>query len=258
MRISPINPVFASPGRGTRRQAKHSHPSRGRPQQAKQHPQGGGLARAVQAEQPERLARRDRRVQAVHSGHRRTEPLHQPAGLHYQLTTTTPPASARREPTQRLPLVLRPDRPDYNTLLLVPPTGLGRLPPAPSRRCRRGATRPFGMMLLDFHHETGDWSRMTEWPTNSSPTRVTSPRNRPRMTRRSRTRPRVYNYWLGGKDNISQVVSRCPHNGRTATIQARHTRFSNMGTIVARELCRTSMGGNVRYDRGSGRGAPRS
>jgi hypothetical protein len=36
-----------------------------------------------------------------------------------------------------------------------------------------------------------------------------------------------YDYLLGGKDNISQVVSRCPHSGRAAAIQARHANFSN-------------------------------
>ena len=30
---------------------------------------------------------------------------------------------------------------------------------------------------------------------------------------------RVYDYWLGGKDNISQVVSRCPHSAVTVPIQ---------------------------------------
>ena len=32
---------------------------------------------------------------------------------------------------------------------------------------------------------------------------------------------RVWNYLLGGKDNISQVVSRLPYSGRTPVIQAR-------------------------------------
>jgi hypothetical protein len=30
---------------------------------------------------------------------------------------------------------------------------------------------------------------------------------------------RVYDYWLGGKDNISQVVSRCPHSAVTVPMQ---------------------------------------
>ena len=37
---------------------------------------------------------------------------------------------------------------------------------------------------------------------------------------------RVYDYWLGGKDNISQVVSVTPHSGRIVPIQARHSGYS--------------------------------
>ena len=32
---------------------------------------------------------------------------------------------------------------------------------------------------------------------------------------------RVWDYWLGGKDNISQVVSALPYSNRTAGIQKR-------------------------------------
>jgi S-adenosyl methyltransferase len=39
---------------------------------------------------------------------------------------------------------------------------------------------------------------------------------------------RVYDYWLGGKDNISQVVSAVPHSGATVTIQARKAYYSNI------------------------------
>jgi hypothetical protein len=45
---------------------------------------------------------------------------------------------------------------------------------------------------------------------------------------------RVYDYWLGGKDNISQAVPRCPHSGRTSIIQARHAHFSNVDAIAVR------------------------
>jgi hypothetical protein len=53
---------------------------------------------------------------------------------------------------------------------------------------------------------------------------------------------RMYDYALGGKDNISQVVPRCPHSGRTPIIQARHTHFSNIGAVAVRILSCTSMG----------------
>ena len=46
----------------------------------------------------------------------------------------------------------------------------------------------------------------------------------------------------GAKDNISQVVLRCPYSGRTPIIQARHANFSNVGAIAVRVLSYTSMG----------------
>lgn len=60
---------------------------------------------------------------------------------------------------------------------------------------------------------------------------------------------RVYNYWLGGKDNISQAASRCPDSGRTVTIQTRHKHFSNIGAIAVRVLSCTRMGANVQFVR---------
>ena len=36
---------------------------------------------------------------------------------------------------------------------------------------------------------------------------------------------RVYDYWLGGKDNISQVVPASPYSGPTVNVQKRHTNF---------------------------------
>ena len=53
---------------------------------------------------------------------------------------------------------------------------------------------------------------------------------------------RVYDYWLGGKDNISQVVSGFPHSGRTVNIQARHDVYSNIESLTVRELYRSCMG----------------
>jgi S-adenosyl methyltransferase len=53
---------------------------------------------------------------------------------------------------------------------------------------------------------------------------------------------RIYDYILGGKDNISQAVPRCPHSDHTAGIQARHANFSNNYLIAVRGLCCTSIG----------------
>jgi hypothetical protein len=39
---------------------------------------------------------------------------------------------------------------------------------------------------------------------------------------------RVYDYFLGGKDNITQVVSGNPHSGPTVAIQARHGVYSKV------------------------------
>ena len=53
---------------------------------------------------------------------------------------------------------------------------------------------------------------------------------------------RMWNYWIGGKDNISQVVSRRPYSGRTVDIQARHDSYSNVESLTVRELYRACMG----------------
>ncbi len=58
---------------------------------------------------------------------------------------------------------------------------------------------------------------------------------------------RMYDYWLGGKDNISQVVSRWPYNGRTVTIQAAHGIYSNTGSLTVRDLYYTCMCLYVRF-----------
>jgi hypothetical protein len=43
---------------------------------------------------------------------------------------------------------------------------------------------------------------------------------------------RMYDYWLGGKDNISQVVSVTPHRDRTMPIQARHGVYSKIALLA--------------------------
>jgi hypothetical protein len=53
---------------------------------------------------------------------------------------------------------------------------------------------------------------------------------------------RVYNYWLGGKDNISQVLFDVPHNARADVIQARHVYYSKIATLTVRALSGTYMG----------------
>jgi hypothetical protein len=37
---------------------------------------------------------------------------------------------------------------------------------------------------------------------------------------------RMYDYWLGGKDNISQVVLAIPYSGPTVTVQALQAFYS--------------------------------
>jgi hypothetical protein len=62
---------------------------------------------------------------------------------------------------------------------------------------------------------------------------------------------RIYDYVLGGKDNISQVVPAGPYSGRTPVVQARQAYYSKIVSFAVRGLCGTSLGGNVRF---SGRG----
>ncbi len=45
---------------------------------------------------------------------------------------------------------------------------------------------------------------------------------------------RVYDYWLGGKDNISQVVSGLPHTGRTVAIQPGSSGYSKTLPLTVR------------------------
>jgi len=58
---------------------------------------------------------------------------------------------------------------------------------------------------------------------------------------------RVYNYWLGGKDNISQAVPAVPHSGPTVTVQARHKNFSKFTSSTVRGLSGPCLGINVRF-----------
>jgi hypothetical protein len=49
----------------------------------------------------------------------------------------------------------------------------------------------------------------------------------------SRPHPaRMYDYFLGGKDNITQVVSGNPYTGRTVPIQARYGGYSKIGPFA--------------------------
>jgi hypothetical protein len=62
---------------------------------------------------------------------------------------------------------------------------------------------------------------------------------------------RVYDYWLGGKDNISQVVRGTPHTASTGAVQARYGDYSKTAPLAVRCLFDTCMGIGVRF---SGRG----
>jgi hypothetical protein len=62
---------------------------------------------------------------------------------------------------------------------------------------------------------------------------------------------RVYDYLLGGKDNISQVLPADPYNGSTVNVQTRQTNFSKITSLVVRDLLESSLGNNVRF---TGRG----
>jgi hypothetical protein len=57
----------------------------------------------------------------------------------------------------------------------------------------------------------------------------------------------MWNYWLGGKDNISQVVSAVPYSGRTVTVQARQAFYSKTACFAVRDLSGTCLEVNVRF-----------
>ncbi len=58
---------------------------------------------------------------------------------------------------------------------------------------------------------------------------------------------RIYNCWLGGKDNISQVVPAVPYSGLTSVVQACQAYYSKIASFVVRYLSGPSLDGNVRY-----------
>ncbi|MDQ2814853.1 MAG: SAM-dependent methyltransferase [Actinomycetota bacterium] len=56
---------------------------------------------------------------------------------------------------------------------------------------------------------------------------------------------RIWNYWLGGKDNISQVVSAVPHSAPTVTVQARQAYYSKILAFTVQGVSGACMGVNV-------------
>jgi hypothetical protein len=62
---------------------------------------------------------------------------------------------------------------------------------------------------------------------------------------------RIYDYLLGGKDNISQVVRGIPYSAPTGAVQARYGDYSKIASVAVRGLFGTCMGIGVRF---SGRG----
>jgi S-adenosyl methyltransferase len=62
---------------------------------------------------------------------------------------------------------------------------------------------------------------------------------------------RVYDYWLGGKDNISQVVPAVSYIGPTVAVQALQSHYSKIESFAVRDLSGPCLGSNVRF---TGRG----
>jgi hypothetical protein len=58
---------------------------------------------------------------------------------------------------------------------------------------------------------------------------------------------RVHDYWLGGKDNISQVVPAVPYSGHTRIIQARQAHYSKTESFTVRDLPGPCLGYYVRF-----------
>jgi hypothetical protein len=58
---------------------------------------------------------------------------------------------------------------------------------------------------------------------------------------------RVYDYMLGGKDNISQVVPVTPDSALPVPIQRRDGNYSKTGPVAVQGLACTCMGFNVRF-----------
>ncbi len=60
---------------------------------------------------------------------------------------------------------------------------------------------------------------------------------------------RMYNAYLGSKDNISQVVSAVLYNCPTGIIQTCQTNYSKIESSAVRDLSGPSLGTNVRFIR---------
>ena len=58
---------------------------------------------------------------------------------------------------------------------------------------------------------------------------------------------RMYDYFLGGKDNISQVVPAVPYSDQKAAIQARQAYYSKTASFAVRILSGPCLGSNVRF-----------
>jgi S-adenosyl methyltransferase len=58
---------------------------------------------------------------------------------------------------------------------------------------------------------------------------------------------RVYDYWLGGTDNISQVVSAVSYSGLTADVQPCLSHYSKITSSAVRYVSGPCLGGNVRF-----------
>jgi S-adenosyl methyltransferase len=59
---------------------------------------------------------------------------------------------------------------------------------------------------------------------------------------------RMYDYALGGKDNISQVVSPIPYSHPTAAVQGRQAHYSKTESSAVRSLSAPCLGAYVRFD----------
>jgi hypothetical protein len=58
---------------------------------------------------------------------------------------------------------------------------------------------------------------------------------------------RVYDYWLGGKDNISQVLPAVPYSDRTESVQERRQHYSKTECSAVRSLSTPCLVAYVRF-----------
>ncbi len=58
---------------------------------------------------------------------------------------------------------------------------------------------------------------------------------------------RIYDYTLGGKDNISQAVPAVPYSDRTGGAQARQQNYPKIVSFAVRNLSGPSLGAYVRF-----------